>query len=302
MPHASCRWSRGRCLCGGEQLLPLLRAPNGQGGGVQGCRAFVQELAGDNRRVIRFRFELRPLADVGPWGGSEGPATLHWFGLTEGWYWIEVDGLQLLRYDRGTLDRLGVAGEPAVRPYADYFVARFWEDLLLVHRAALEPVPDDLESFLRWHPEEWPVVDDSDAGAAEEWLWAHDLDQGHLINAPALRLWTCRDGERLTLTWRHGHAPGPRFDAPDAGEVVVPAAAFSAAVADLHDGLLAAMDARIGDLEREGAPEGVDIDLVGLRDEQNDRGRWLRLGSEAFIPSDWARIRRGAGLLLDAPS
>lgn len=58
----------------------------------------------DNRPVIRFGFELCPLTEVAPWGGSNGPATLHWFGLTDGWYWIELDGLHLLRYDRNTLD------------------------------------------------------------------------------------------------------------------------------------------------------------------------------------------------------
>ena len=36
--------------------------------------------------------------------------SLHWFGLTQGWYWIE-------------------AGGPEPLPYVDYYVVRLWEDL-----------------------------------------------------------------------------------------------------------------------------------------------------------------------------
>ena len=35
-----------------------------------------------------FEFVLRPLEEVQPWGVDE--PTLHWFGLTDGWYWIEA--------------------------------------------------------------------------------------------------------------------------------------------------------------------------------------------------------------------
>ncbi|MCA2217987.1 DUF5984 family protein, partial [Jidongwangia harbinensis] len=36
--------------------------------------------------MFQFEFELRPNAEVPPWGGDK--LTLHWFGLTSGWYWI----------------------------------------------------------------------------------------------------------------------------------------------------------------------------------------------------------------------
>lgn len=249
--------------------------------------------------MIRFRFKLRPLTEVALWGGLTGPATLHWFGLTDGWYWIEVGGLQLLRYSRDTSDRPAATEGSAAGPYADYYVARLWEDLLEVHPSAVEPVPDDLVAFLRWRPEEWPTLDDADASAAEEWLWSHDLDQGHLINAPWLRLWTGQDGEHLTFRWEHGRSPGPRFDAPDQGEVVIAAEAFLAAVAEFHEELMATMESRVAELEREGAPPGVELDLAQLRAEQRDRVQWLglRVGT---LSTDWTRVRRGASLLMNA--
>jgi hypothetical protein len=33
--------------------------------------------------------------------GGETPR-LHWFGLTDGWYWIEVGELRLLQYANGS--------------------------------------------------------------------------------------------------------------------------------------------------------------------------------------------------------
>jgi Family of unknown function (DUF5984) len=46
--------------------------------------------------VLRFEFELRPLAEVLPWGGER--PRLSWFVLTDGWYWIDVQGHEFLRY------------------------------------------------------------------------------------------------------------------------------------------------------------------------------------------------------------
>ncbi|MFI6263649.1 DUF5984 family protein [Micromonospora sp. NPDC051006] len=45
--------------------------------------------------MIRFRFELYPPDEVSSWDGDQ--PTLHWFGLAEGWYRLEVGGQQLLR-------------------------------------------------------------------------------------------------------------------------------------------------------------------------------------------------------------
>ncbi|WP_123601984.1 DUF5984 family protein [Micromonospora sp. Llam0] len=53
--------------------------------------------------AIRFQFQLRPLDQVHPWGRDK--QTLHWFGLTEGWYWLDLNGHQLLRYSAETVRR-----------------------------------------------------------------------------------------------------------------------------------------------------------------------------------------------------
>ncbi|GIE36737.1 hypothetical protein Ait01nite_097820 [Actinoplanes italicus] len=41
---------------------------------------------------------MRPLDDAESWDGD--PPSLSWFGLTDGWYWIEAGGHELLRRTR----------------------------------------------------------------------------------------------------------------------------------------------------------------------------------------------------------
>jgi hypothetical protein len=88
--------------------------------------------------VIRFGFDLRPLGDIVPWGKADD-LSLHWFGLTDGWFWIELDGHVLLRYSDRCAARFQLD-----RPYVDYQVVRLWEDLITLIPAVLEPVPADL--------------------------------------------------------------------------------------------------------------------------------------------------------------
>lgn len=106
--------------------------------------------------VIRFRFELRPLAEVAPWGGDQ--PSLSWYSLTDGRYWIELGDVELLRY---------VPEEGEVRPYVDYYVVRLWEDLLQLFPAAIEDVPMDLVDVLRTDASDWSDLDDLDDPAVE---------------------------------------------------------------------------------------------------------------------------------------
>ncbi|MEU1789053.1 DUF5984 family protein [Streptomyces sparsogenes] len=275
--------------------------------------------------VIRFRFGLTPLAEVRPWG-RERPA-LHWFGLTDGWYAIDLDGHELLRYSEGTVRRLrggegggrGEEGGPA-HPYVDYYVVRLWEDLLGTLPAALQPVPEDLADFVATDPSDWCWQETPEAEAAAQWHGDRTLNTGYLRVAPYIRWWRTVAGETgagEAGAGEHGaagdvvhvgwaHQPDPEreieFAGPAAGRVAVPTAAFLAAVAEFDRELLAAMERRIGELEAAGPPPGVELDLEQLRREQRDRAGWLERARGHAYATDWAAVRAGAGaLLLRAP-
>ena len=133
--------------------------------------------------MVRFEFELRPLAEVPPWGGDR--PRLHWFGLTSGWYWISGPDGEFLRYRDEAVRRWDLE-----RPYPGYYVARFWEDLILLRWALQEPVPDDLVPFVdgSFPRREFPDVDDFGYGVDEafELQSDHVLNFGYLTDAPHL--------------------------------------------------------------------------------------------------------------------
>ncbi|MFC0431778.1 DUF5984 family protein [Kutzneria buriramensis] len=101
---------------------------------------------------MRFHFALTPLDQVRPWASEYWP---HWFGLSDGTYWIELFGEKLLC-------------ENDV-PYMDYYVARFWEDLLDATHDLLAGVP-------------------------------HNFNLGYIRGAPSLRLH--RIHNRVKIWWR----------------------------------------------------------------------------------------------------
>ena len=255
--------------------------------------------------MIAFRFELLPLDDVSAWGGDDRP-TLHWFGLTEGWYWIEVGGHELLRYS--TID--------SPHPYVDYYVVRLWEDILDLLPAVLEPVPAELQPFIGSDAAQWAVDpddtgDDSATPAHEEapedpadmaaaWYGSHDLDLGYLRAAPRLRFWRVVDGDRddVTVDWQHDPGGEVVFTAGRSLRICVPTAEFVEAVLAFDRDLISAMGRRVDLLERHGGRAGVHVDLPGLRHEHQERAHRIRTPQPEAPTPDWEVVRQGVQQLL----
>lgn len=64
----------------------------------------------DTVRAMLFDFTLVPLDEIEPWG-KPGQLSLHWFGLTDGYYWMDVGSSTLFEYSE--LPRRQVAERPA---------------------------------------------------------------------------------------------------------------------------------------------------------------------------------------------
>lgn len=258
--------------------------------------------------MIKFRFELYPLDEVSPWGRDQ--PSLHWFGLTEGWYRIEVGGRELLRRSRVEYRH----------PYVDYYLARLWEDVCVLTPDVLEPVPDDLQPFVSSDPRHWvcdplefmPEGDKDGTGdvgsdapedpvvTAANWHGEHYLDFGYLRNAPDLRFWrtVCGDRDEVTVDWRHEDDGEIAFTAGPAVRFSVPTVSYLEAVHALDRDLMAAMRQRVEELERGGGPPGVNLDLALVRREHEDRTRWLARNLERSPDTNWDVVRQGARRLL----
>ncbi|MFF2551245.1 DUF5984 family protein [Nocardia sp. NPDC058058] len=253
--------------------------------------------------MIRFRFELTPLEEVHPWG-SVSP-NLHWFGLTEGLYCLDVGGVELLRFTDRTMNWLTGQGDRSPLPWVDYYVVRLWEDMLGVLPYILEPVPADLVDFIVTGPSVAADLDDSMLDnpvieAAWDASGERGVDTSYLRFGPTL--WWCRTldpVDTVTLGWRTTEDPEGEiaFTAPLSGRVSVDTAEFMDAVADFDRRLFESMRVRVDRLAETGPPAGVELDIDHLMWEQRDRRTWLPRALARQVSTDWDAVRAGAALL-----
>ncbi len=219
--------------------------------------------------LIRFRFVLRPVEEISPWQDISGnPTPLHWFGLTDGWYWIEAGEQEVFRFSEEALADLETQGYPSTLPYIDYQIARFWEDLLDLLHYSLVPLPEDIATLLSdksaWTElqvhcdqamsdgDNWHIWD-----AALRWWWSRQLSSGHAV---LQYLWIWRVGDEVTLRWDGTKpqriittSPVYLWTAPEQGEITVSLSSFLEAVHDFNDQLMAQMAERVaGNAELEG--------------------------------------------------
>ena len=217
------------------------------------------------------------MAEVAPWGRER--ANLHWFGLTEGWYSIELGDVCLLKF----------AADYEI-PYVDYYVVRLWEDLLQLLPAALEQVPADLVGFMESDDRDWNEAESEAAEAAMDCWSSRDVYFGYLREPPSLRCW--RTGDQITVSW---NAPA-NFAEPRTLRTTIGVTDFVAAIEEFDRELLAAMADRIAEVEA--VPlVGVELDLDRLRQEHQDRSVWLKRARAYQRSTDWSAVRTGAALL-----
>jgi hypothetical protein len=107
-----------------------------------------------------FHFQLTPIAEIKPWGKKDEPS-LHWFGLSDGRYWIQIGETEVFRYSKTVLAAYPPQ-DPALAthsldPYLDYYVARLWEDILEIVPDILDPLPaplvqrmEPIDTWLQW--------------------------------------------------------------------------------------------------------------------------------------------------------
>jgi hypothetical protein len=243
-----------------------------------------------NSADLRFRFSLMPVEDIEPWS-RDGKPLLHWYGLSGGWYWLEIDGQELFR----TAD-----GQPAQPPYVEYNVARLWEDILQITPDVLTEVPADIALHLR-DPDRWLAaverirahdgLDEELVADGLDWWRTRCRDSWHLVAAPTLWLW--RTGESLNLFWESSTEPAAaELWRPVGGFASQTLESFIAELRRFDREFLGAMRERVDTIVRRGGREGVDIDLEQLQREQHDRSTWLERALATPRSVDWDRARQ----------
>jgi hypothetical protein len=258
-----------------------------------------------------FNFELTPLERFQPWGKA-GQHNLHWFGLTDGQYWIQAGPATLLEYSE--LARARVASR-----YCNYPVVRLYEDVMEMIPSVVEPVPTSLAPYLcgvaayAWEAayRSWYEAPQSDideprfwdlADSATTWIGNRTLDTGYLSPSSQIRLWS--DPEHVYIGWDNSlkvFRGSPAWSA-DCGSFSLPRVQFISEVVSFHDRLMEQMHERVKRVVAGALPNSVHVDLAGLQSEH--AYRCINDMNRRTVPTttDWGRVRAAIAEIERAPT
>jgi Family of unknown function (DUF5984) len=253
---------------------------------------------------FKIHFALDDLADVEPWGKGD-EANLHWFGLTQGRYWIETPIGDVLRYTPEIQAHLNL--QCAV---VDYQVARLFEDLHDRMPAVLEPVPPDIAercSDRGWHdrlrcwteektapdrprwamnPERWELYH-----AAMGWWSERSLDTAYLRCGPVITLWRVEDAVNVRWTTRNNLMDGIEVFAIPEGDVSISVADLERAASDFFEGVLSSMAGRLRILQNGArASRPCRLDMADITADHARRDAEFR-AKPAPVETDWLANR-----------
>lgn len=253
-------------------------------------------------------FRLLPIAKMQPWGEA-GDLTLHWFGLTDGCYWIEVGEDRLFEYS----EHAQAAGSGR---YCGYQVVRLYEDLMNMLPDILEPVPGSLIPYLsgstalHWRANFDAWCDRSDALDKERFYqlvddaatWSGDrrLDSGYLSPSANISIWS--DAESVHFEWDNRDRV---FDGKCAwsalqGSYPMPRAEFIDEIRSFHDRLMDQMSERVQEVLAGALPSGIHIDMPALVREHEQRTRTLEQALLRESRTDWRRVEAAIDEILRA--
>lgn len=246
-------------------------------------------------------FSLAPIENICPWG-EPGSYRLHWFGLTDGEYWMQVGEAVLFEYS----DYARAAGASR---YCNYQVVRFYEDLMEMLPYILEPVPEQLAQFVwgdtakawqktysAWCDKNYDVLEESQFNkifdAAVMWAGKRWFDSGYLRPSANLAIWS--DEEQVHIEWDNRDRI---FDGKPAwsailGSYHMPRSEFVEEVRAFHSRLMEQMAVRVQQVQEGALSSEIEIDLPGLVKEHEKRARTLETALNFRPLTDWNDTER----------
>jgi hypothetical protein len=250
---------------------------------------------------MHINFSLTPLELVQPWGNPDNQS-LHWFGLTDGQYWIDVGSDALFEYATAVQERFGFPR------YCDYQVSRLHEDLLDMVPAILEPVPANLVAYLcgasrkpwdevyrRWFEDGDGFADKAEfwrlSDAAHEWIDHRSLDSGYLSPSANITFWS--DEANVYVGWDNSDSLVEGLHAWQAlnGAYSVSRTVFESEVHSFHNRLMADMQIRIEQVRAGTLPTFVQLDIAELDRQQQQRGQGFSNAFSRCRPrTEWGHV------------
>ncbi|HPF38120.1 MAG TPA: DUF5984 family protein [Phycisphaerae bacterium] len=255
------------------------------------------------------QFELTPIDEVMPWE-LHGVKSLHWYGLTRGWYNIRCGDADLYRTNDALMKARPEWNKEG--PFVVYTVARLHMDLLHILPHVLNPVPSDVVDYVRtivderafWRRilERWHGPDAALASLAIEWRRAQGLVTGYDRTMPTVRIWTEED--TVTIRWFNdcGIEPetGLPWNAIEDGEYSLSKSEFISEVRQFHERLMSEMAGRVEAVVAGCLPDDVEVDIDNLLIEQRrERPNALDRALATPVNENWDIIRKWLCALLE---
>ena len=240
-----------------------------------------------------FEFQLASLRSIEPWGTAPN-RTLHWFGLSDGTYHIELGPTRLLEY----------AARKGWPRFVEYNVARIHEDILAMLPNVLESIPNSVTRYfvngelgktLGHLQRTWETLPDGDniLDVAILALERRLLDTGYLN--PSARIWIWSHGTKTVIEWdnRDRVVDGKPAWASAYGRYEMEREQFFEEVKSFHTRFVAAMDERVRKVCLNWNRQDVEIDLKRLAEEQAERCGSFDMAVECSRPNtNWQLVEK----------
>jgi hypothetical protein len=223
-----------------------------------------------------FEFELAPVEAIEPWGTPPDLA-LHWFGLSDGSYHLEIGDARLLEY----------APRDNWPHFVEYQLARLHEDVLSMLPAVLEPIPSTVTLSLRdgsldstrrhvWKASESLDGADASLDVALDAFGSRMLDTLYL--KPGAGIWIWSHGSKTVIEWdnRDRLLDGQQVWTATHGRHELARDEFVDEVRSFDRRLMAAMGERVRRARAGWARPDVKLDIERLVAEQAERSGSLQ--------------------------
>lgn len=205
-------------------------------------------------------FKLKHPDHIIPWG-TPPDTSMHWFGLTDGEYWLELGNTRLFEYTDEILKHWGINNFN----YVDYQVIRLIEDWTDIFQFIAEPIPDGFYVISNNHQalygfygkaRNWldQLSNDpmSDTGSYYDkydqiigWVQSRTLSTTHLKNGPGIHFF--RNKDKLSIVWDASDQAEGQIPVwtSQTGEIEIEYKSFVAEVEDFGRRFFNSMDTQV---------------------------------------------------------
>lgn len=262
-----------------------------------------------------FNFNLKPLTDCSYWLGNENrKAHQTWYGLSDGFFWMEVNNQKLLEYTPSFM-REFYGDETTFHNdtdrIMDHYLAQIYSDLEDVFDTAFNPIPLELFSEIStlnqmlemekkansWTNRAPDTMESFDIYMQSTFFNRNRLDLGYLLYSP--KIWFLRIEDDIVIRWNTNRRSPKRFKVwtSTKGEIKISIHLFKAELISFYQSFIKQMKIQVQNAINSWPLKDVEINTKGLLESQNLREIEIESIVEKIINEefdktwDWEKVK-----------